>query len=98
VYAKSNLGIAGRFENTNAANPSDLILSTTNGLGRAMEGFITNPINNVSTIRGETNGTGNGVVGVGTNDNTFNAGVYGFHSGRQGNGVIAMEPNHSPMV
>ena len=88
IYANSNLGVAGRFENVNTTNGNDLIYSTTNGLGRAMSGFSTNPINSVSIIRGETNGTGNGVAGVGTNNNTFNAGVYGFHSGTLGNGVI----------
>jgi len=88
IYANSHLGIAGRFENINPTNGSDLIYSTTNGLGRAMSGFITNPTNSFSTIRGETNGTGNGVAGVGTNNNTYNAGVYGFHDGTLGNGVI----------
>ena len=88
IYANSSLGVAGRFENLNPSNGSNLIYSTTNGLGRAMAGFTTNSTNSLSTIRGETNGTGNGVAGVGTNNNTYNAGVYGFHDGTLGNGVI----------
>jgi len=88
IYASSNLGIAGRFENLNASNANDLILSTTNGLGRPVEGIINNTASPRAAIRGETNGVGYGVAGIGTNNNTTTSGVYGFHDGTLGNGVI----------
>jgi hypothetical protein len=88
VFANSNLGIAGNFQNTNAANANDVIFSTTNGMGRAMEGFITNTTNNRAAVRGETNGLGYGVAGIGTNDIPTTSGVYGLHTGTNGNGVI----------
>jgi hypothetical protein len=88
IYSNSNLGIAGRFENLNASNANDLVLSTTNGLGRAVEGIVNNTSNTLAAVRGETNGVGYGVAGVGTNNNTFTSGVYGLHTGTNGNGVI----------
>ena len=88
IYSNSNLGLAGLFENTNAGNSNNVIFSTTNGMGRALEGIINNTTNSRAAIRGETNGIGFGVAGIGTNDNTTNSAVYGLHTGNLGNGVI----------
>jgi ribosome maturation factor RimP len=88
IYSNSSTGIAGHFENTNAANDQDIILATSNGTGRAFEGIVNNPSNIHAAVRGESNGIGYGVAGVETNDVSTGAGTYGLHTGKNGNGVI----------
>ena len=88
IYSNSSTGIAGHFENTNAANNQDIISSTTNGTGRAFNGIVNNPSNIHAAVRGESNGIGYGIAGLETNDVSTGAGAYGLHTGRNGNGVI----------
>ena len=88
IYSKSSTGTAGHFENTNAANTEDIIYVTTNGTGRAFNGIVNNPSNSHAAVRGESNGIGYAVGGVETNDVSTGGGVYGLHTGRNGNGVI----------
>jgi hypothetical protein len=84
LLSNSSLGIAGRFENTNAANSSTTLDVVSNGLGRAVvarsnfPGFV-----NAGVIDGLTTTLGgNAVFGRGTR--TLAWGVYGLSDSSAG--------------
>jgi hypothetical protein len=80
-------GIAGKFENVSAANPSNALEAKTNGTGRAGLIEIANPNNNSNALEAKTNGTG--AAAFFTNSSTGPALVTG--NGKVGIAVAAPE-------
>ena len=84
VLANSNLGIAGRFENTNAGNPNTTLEVLSGGTGRAIVGRSNMPgFVNGGVIDGLTTTVGgNAVFGRGTRPSAW--GVFGLSDSSAG--------------